>query len=390
MKKILLLSVLCAVNIISARSQEPVLPFSMVQQPFSWYKQQSAAWRSVIDKQPADARAWFNYYYANRLLQKFDQEDKRPAGEKAAAMEQLLKEMGTSIPDSYEYNLVRWMAGGIDMKNLPYLKKAMELGPGRTEHLDAAMNIAELQRDHKSKLSFARKKYDAKLVSPGMLHYNYNVLTGLPQNAILITAGDNDTYPAWVLQSLGHRTDVKVINIFLLQSDEYRKKLFEELGVAPWEDLWKNDQAASDAALTRFRKGILRHLAANRHNHPVMLALSAGNLIEESEPSVEGQLYLTGLAFQYSGQPLDNIGMLRANFEKNFVLDYLEHSFYPDVSGQMVRQMNMNYIVPMMKLYDHYRDAGDRQRLDWIARKLAAVSNGTPAEEEVNAHMKQQ
>jgi hypothetical protein len=55
-----------------------------------------------------------------------------------------------------------------------------------------------------------------------------NILNSVPQNGILITYGDNDTFPLWYIQMAeNYRTDVVVINETLSYTDWYKQQIMK-------------------------------------------------------------------------------------------------------------------------------------------------------------------
>ncbi len=381
-RHILLLIAFAFLLQVNAQKPERIYSFVTVYKSTDYYKEQQAAWKKVVEKNPKDANAWYNYYRVTRNLIKCDTSYKTTWEDEKAIVEK----MAIEVPESYEYNFVRSGYEGSNWNNseyISYLKKADELSNGRTLHLDLMVKWGEIERNIERRDKYCRKWYETGEMSPGFLYYNYNVLAGLKPNAILFTVGDNDTYPAYILQSQGIRRDVTVVNMYLLHFDEYRAKLFKELGIEKWDLYWNMENNDSNwEASQKFDKGIIKHVASNKKKYPVYLAVTGGS--DDYLKPIEEKLYLTGLAYEYSDVPLDNMAMLKRNFEQVYALDYIQKAFYKDISRAKVKEMSCNYVIPMLKLYEHYKILGDRQRMDWIKELLVFIYKDTPQEQALN------
>jgi hypothetical protein len=231
------------------------------------------------------------------------------------------------------------------------------------------INWGELERDLVKRNKYAKSWYESNLSSPGLLNYNYNVIIALKPNAIILTYGDNDTYPLWQLQAQGIRTDVSVLNLHLLNINPYRDKIFKELSIPKWDTAKHSGKSLFDH--NPLYAEIINHIASNTNKLPVYVALSVGT---EYIEKVEDKLYLTGLSYEYSDKSIDNLATLQKNFEQYFALDYLDKTFYKDISAQYAVTSNQNYIVPMLKLFDHYKESGDKQKQEWIKSKILLLA----------------
>ncbi len=109
---------------------------------------------------------------------------------------------------------------------------------------------------------------------------------------------------------------------------------------------------------------------------------------EYSKP-IASDLYLTGLTYEYSTSTIDNIAVLKKNYEQVFQLDYLENVFYKDVSYEIVKRTNLNYIIPFIKLYDHYKLSGELQKANGVKEKLLNISKGMPEEVDITNYFNQ-
>jgi hypothetical protein len=164
-----------------------------------------------------------------------------------------------------------------------------------------------------------RRLLESGIVQDCIMDYNYNTLIGLDSNAVLITNGDNDTYPGWILtRILKIRPDVSIINRSLLNTDWYPLQVMRH--GAPQFISPAELTTLRDTLIARIRKGqikmgeggpygdtlIVRIIeAAQRAERPVYFAVTLARTQALSRFWDNGQIL--GLTYRVtpSSQPAD-------------------------------------------------------------------------------------
>ena len=353
-----------------------------------WYKTQAELWKKEIDKNPKNAEAWHNYYNAVRYAN-FEEIDYEQKKEKLAT---IIDDMGKAIPGTYEYYLLSYWTDH-DIEDLSLIKKAHELKPDDPETFYPFIIHNEVKGDKQATKEWLTRLYASKDISPSLLNYNFNVLMSLQPGAVLITNGDNDTYPIWLLQQVHNlRSDVMVINISMALIDDYLelklKEYNREIDISDLKNISKEEGRLSKKIfINNFRD----RLVAKYPEIPFYYALTVYDPILKD---FKDQLYIVGLTQRYSKKRIDNTAVVKKHLENDFRLDYLRYDWYREqiLGYRMMDKLNMNYVVPMIMLAEHYAGSGEKSKAEeWLgfALSLAEKSGNSDAIDEIQSKKKQ-
>lgn len=335
----------------SSETLQNVYRIVYVQKPHEWYAKQANLWKQELERNPQNPQGWYNYYLATEYS--FHEESQATKQER---LQDIAQRMAAEIPDTFEYYyLANRLEGG---KNIDLLEKAHQLQPDNPEPYYGLITNYKLNGQSKKASELLKRLYVSRDIAPGLIEYNYNVLISTAENALLLTNGDNDTFPAWMLQEVKKvRTDVTILNIHLGQNRDYLTRILAQKEIhLEGTNLPENDRSAFVSQLT--------HAVVARYPEtPVCFALT---LRQTYLTALQDDLYITGLVYQYSPDTkLDNLALLKKNLERNFRLDYLRFDWYSEsyrATQSITVHLNNNYVTPFLMLADHYGTSGEHER----------------------------
>jgi hypothetical protein len=139
--------------------------------------------------------------------------------------------------------------------------------------------------------------------SAPIVDFGYNLLVSAPSGSIVLTNGDNDTYPPLALQAArGIGRDVAIVNLSLLNRLDYATQVFQGIsGGAPFSeaeirslhDGWKDD-TGGDPFSVRVMKALLEKVRRGQWSRPVYFAVTVTPYYLDQSPvalEIEGLLW---------------------------------------------------------------------------------------------------
>lgn len=360
MRKILIIGFVLVISagILNAQKPEQVYSIAKVYKPHDWYLTQTELWWKEIQKDQKNETAWYNYFMANRMTSfEFDSKGdktKKFYEETKFQMnpDSIVSQAQRIIPNTFTSHYIAWRNHGTTPEDFHHLEKAYSINPNFYSINEEMVCYYETQYNFAKRKEYSKKWFQLNELSSGLLAYSYNVLMTIKQNGAIITFGDNDTFPIWMLQdALGIREDVTVLNVSLLSTPEYCEKVFKKLNIPPMTMKQSEGLCSSE--------DILNHILKNKPNGlPLYIGLPAWKQLKDDGKN----FYLVGLALEYSTNNIDNLALLKNNFENKYALDYIKNSFVYDISNDLVNKENLNYLAGIFKLYEHYTLSGESSR----------------------------
>ncbi|MBN1505015.1 MAG: hypothetical protein JW952_08135 [Candidatus Eisenbacteria bacterium] len=205
------------------------------------YEKLAKLWENYFDEYPSEY-AYANWMYAARYAHDKDYSRLLSKGVRRYPANPTLL---------YLKGLER-LGATDDAEGLEYLERAAALDSKFPDPWFPLVTHRMRARDEERVEAALRRLAESGAITDEVMDFNYNLLVGLDKDAILVTNGDNDTYPGWILtRVLKVRPDVSIVNRSLLNTEWYPLYVIER-GVPRFTD--KTGLAALRSSLFKAAK----------------------------------------------------------------------------------------------------------------------------------------
>ena len=180
--------------------------------------------KKQAEANPNDAAAWEAYYIASRF-NFWSGPHKSLSKQENDELNKIAIEMNTRFPGSNEAAYVNYQQNQFTAAGVDFIKN---LDP--RDKLLAEIDAAYTQNDFNLAQTRCVELKNQGAFSQDLIDYHKATLLLLPRNAIFITNGFYDTYPALICQmTTGLRSDVTIVPLDYLEHEGFRERIASKL-----------------------------------------------------------------------------------------------------------------------------------------------------------------
>ncbi len=307
------------------------------------YKIQSQSFQDANDK-----------LYLNKKISRQQSFQRNPTIEQQSIMQNANDILEVEDPNSFEYNLNKYVIGNYNTDNYLNLISAEKINP-KDEELIRQMAAHNIITNDKSKSNY----YLNKLKENGdldkmSLKYCEDLLMSAPKNGTLITHGMVDSYGTHLNQISKHlREDVQIINLDFLQSESYKKEL--------------NSKGYYIPKAQNIDVSFVRQFCEKNESKKLALSLT---IPKNYLIPLQNQLYISGLVFEYhlNGFPVDliNKNILFWNEKMNKAV--------LSTNDDLSKKLASNYLPMLLNIRKYYSNQGNDIEVIKIDKQINSIS----------------
>jgi hypothetical protein len=353
--------------------------------PVDDYRSLAEEWRRYLDAHPQAAVAYVNLERALRYGEAATPDERVALVERAYGIDSTCAEVLEAV-SHVKYSYAGASTDVAAAKE--YSRRAVEAAPDWAEpHFTLWTLCAVWGEDAEARehvLALVRK---GGIPSP-LLDFGYNLLVSAEKDAIVLTNGDNDTYPPLAVQmDRGVRPDVRIVNLSLLNVPNYARLVLapdggpftaEELSAArdEWErTAGKTREIPSQAIVRRLVEKVARGACAT----PVYFAVTVAPMYVDG---CKQPLELEGLLWRVSPGAARAEGEepKRVNAPKTdrllgdvFRLESANDFGHPWGPRSSVSKLVMNYVATFQMVAEKQAEAGDLEGVRRNLRRAASM-----------------
>jgi hypothetical protein len=189
----------------------------------STYARLAQLWKKYYEAYPSED-AYANWMYAARYASDPDYPSMLQRGLDKYSSNPVLLYLAGNEKCSRQDNL----------EGLQLLEKAVAMDPSYMDPWHALAGVYLSQGEREKSDAALRRLLAGGAIQEAVMDFNYNMIASMDTNGILITNGDNDTYPGWILtRIIRFRPDINIVNRSLLNTKWYPSVIVRE-GVPPF------------------------------------------------------------------------------------------------------------------------------------------------------------